>query len=62
MTDATSKAFGFPAVGRRKITWAFEGGRVTSNGGVMLLGAAERRLGVARQPDLIQSRRKVDVT
>jgi hypothetical protein len=49
MTDDTSETFGFPAVGRKKITAAFDGGRMSSDGGVMLLGAAERRLGVARQ-------------
>jgi Transposase DDE domain group 1 len=39
--------FSFPAVGRKKITAAFDGGRITSDAGVMLLGQAERRLGVA---------------
>ena len=39
--------FSFPAVGRKKITAAFDGGRITSDFGVMLLGQAERRLGVA---------------
>ena len=39
--------FSFPAVGRKKITAAFDGGRITSDSGVMLLGQAERRLGVA---------------
>jgi hypothetical protein len=29
----------------KKITAAFDGGRLTSNGGVMLLAMAERRLG-----------------
>lgn len=39
--------FSFPAVARKKITAAFDGGRITSDGGVMLLAAAERRLGLA---------------
>ena len=39
--------FHFPAVGRKKVTAAFDGGRITSDGGVMLLAAAERRLGTA---------------
>ncbi|RDJ93266.1 hypothetical protein B4Q13_23035, partial [Lacticaseibacillus rhamnosus] len=30
--------FGFPSVGRKKVVAAFDGGRITSNGGVMLLG------------------------
>lgn len=47
MTDDTSLPFAFPAVGRKKVTAAFDGGRITSDGGVMLLAEAERRLGVA---------------
>ncbi len=37
MTDDTILPFSFPAVSRKKITAAFDGGRLTSNGGVMLL-------------------------
>ena len=37
-------AIQFPAVGRKKVTAAFDGGRLTSDGGVMLLAAAERAL------------------
>jgi DDE family transposase len=47
MTDDTLLPFSFPAVRARKITAAFDGGRLTSDGGVMLLAMAERRLGVA---------------
>jgi hypothetical protein len=47
MSDDTIEAFCFPAVGRKKVTAAFDGGRLTSDGGVMLLAAAERRLGIA---------------
>ncbi|MFC3320638.1 IS1380 family transposase [Mesorhizobium cantuariense] len=47
MTDDTLLPFSFPAVGRKKITAAFDGGRITSDGGVMLLAAAERRLHLA---------------
>lgn len=47
MFDDTVAPFLFPAVGRKKVTAAFDGGRMTSDGGVMLLAAAERRLGVA---------------
>ena len=39
--------FSFPAVGAKKVTAAFDGGRLTWDGGVMLLAMAERRLGVA---------------
>ena len=47
MTDDTTLPFSFPAVRRKKITAAFDGGRITSDGGVMLLAQAERRLGIA---------------
>jgi hypothetical protein len=47
MLDDSLLPFSFPAVWRKKITAAFDGGRITSDGGVMLLGQAERRLGVA---------------
>ena len=47
MSDDTLLPFSFPAVGRKKITAAFDGGRITSDGGVMLLAAAERRLRLA---------------
>jgi hypothetical protein len=47
MTDDTILPFVFPAVERKKVTAAFDGGRITSDGGVMLLAEAERRLGIA---------------
>jgi hypothetical protein len=47
MTDDTLLPFSFPAVQSKKITAAFDGGRITSDGGVMLLAAAERRLQLA---------------
>ncbi|MHC2762873.1 hypothetical protein ACVIU7_007973 [Bradyrhizobium liaoningense] len=47
MTDDTIPPFSFPAVHAKKVTAAFDGGRLTSNGGVMLLAMAERRLGLA---------------
>jgi hypothetical protein len=39
--------FSFAPVERKKVVAAFDGGRITSNGGVMLLGAVERQLGIA---------------
>ncbi len=48
MRDATSLPFSFPAVEGKKITADFDGGRLTSDG-VMLLSLAERRLGVAER-------------
>jgi hypothetical protein len=47
MTDDTILPFSFPAVHAKKITAAFHGGRLTSNGGGMLLAMAELRLGLA---------------
>ncbi len=49
MFDDTAAPFLFPAVSRKKVTAAFDGGRITSDGGVMLLAAAERRLGLAKR-------------
>jgi hypothetical protein len=49
MTDDTFLPFSFPAVGGKKITAAFDGGRITSDGGVMLLAQAERRLAIAEK-------------
>ena len=48
MSQDTLLAFSFPVVERKKVTAAFDGGRMTSDGGVMLLGAVERRIGIAR--------------
>jgi hypothetical protein len=49
MCNDMTVPFGFPAVARKKVTAAFDGGRITSDGGVMLLAAAERRLGLAER-------------
>jgi hypothetical protein len=47
MPNDTILPFDFPAVGRKKLTAAFDGGRITSDGGVLLLGLVERQLGIA---------------
>ena len=58
MTNDTILPFAFPAVRGRKITADFDGGRLTSDGGVMLLVMAERRLGIAaRLARLVPDRR-----
>jgi hypothetical protein len=44
MTNDRFLPFAFPAVASKKITAAFDGGRITSDGGVMVLAQAERRL------------------
>ena len=49
MTDDSLLPFRFPAIGRKKVTAAFDGGRLSSDGGVMLLAQAERRLGLAER-------------
>ena len=49
MSDDNLLPFSFPAIQRKKITAAFDGGRITSDGGVMLLAQAERRLGIAER-------------
>ena len=47
MTEDRLLPFSFPAVDRKKISAAFDGGRITSVAGVVLLGQAERRRGLA---------------
>jgi hypothetical protein len=47
MDDDTQLAFSLPAVCRKKVTAAFDGGTISSDGGVCLLAAADRRLGLA---------------
>ena len=56
MPPATSAAsnnsgpsFGFTAVARKKVTAAFDGGRLTSDGGVLLLAQAEREMRICAQ-------------
>jgi hypothetical protein len=49
MPETTTERFGFPAIRRKKITAAFDGGRLTSDGGVLLLAAVERDLGIAER-------------
>jgi hypothetical protein len=57
MFDDSLLRLDFPAVERKKVIAAFDGGRITSDGGVMLLAAAERRLGVCRDTGAIDRRR-----
>ena len=47
MTDDTLLLFGLPAVCRKKVTAAFDGGLISSDCGLVLLREAERRLGLA---------------
>ena len=47
MTEETPLPFDLPAVQRKKVTADFVGGSISSDGGLVLLRAAERRLGLA---------------
>lgn len=47
MPDDTLLAFDLPAVCRKKVTATFDAGAVSSDGGLLLLREAERRLGLA---------------
>ena len=49
MDDDSLLPFSLPAVRRKKITAAFDGGRLSSDGGVLLLRGVERRLGIAER-------------
>ena len=46
MTDATLLPFELPSVRRKKLTIDFDGGNQSSDGGLLLLRHAERKLGV----------------
>ena len=48
-SDDNAASFSFPAVSRKKVTAAFDGGRITSDGGVLLLAQAERAMGICAQ-------------
>ena len=47
MTEDTLLPFDLPAASRKKVTADFAGGLISSDGGLVLLRAAERRLGLA---------------
>jgi hypothetical protein len=63
MEEDTPLPFAFPAVARKKVTAAFDGGMLSSDAGVLLLRNVEKKLGIAerlsgclkdkRNPDLI---------
>ena len=46
MPDDTQLSFSLPAVCRKKISAAFDGGTISSDGGVFLLAAADKRIGL----------------
>ena len=49
MTDPTCLPFAFPSVRGKKLAATFDGGRLTSDGGVLLLAQAAQRLGIAEK-------------
>ena len=49
MTEDILLPFDLPAVRRKKVTADFEGGLISSDGGLVLLRGAERRLGLAER-------------
>ena len=58
MTDATPLPFDLPAVRRKKLTVDFDGGNQSSDGGLLLLRAAEQKIGiVARCAGALPDRR-----
>jgi len=46
VTNCTQKSFQFPVLNRRIVEANFQGGDITSNGGVLLLQQVDRRLGL----------------
>jgi hypothetical protein len=48
-TDCSSDLFGFAPVEGRRVEAAFDGGRMTSDAGALLLGRTDRRLGLLRR-------------
>ena len=46
-----------PAVRGKKLTAAFDGGRLSSDGGVMLLAEAARRMGIAEKRAAVKQSR-----
>ncbi len=44
--DDTLLPFDLPSICQKKVTAGFDGGRISSNGGVLLLGGADKRLGL----------------
>jgi hypothetical protein len=49
MTNDSLLPFDLPAVARKKLTVGFDGGRLSSDGGLLLLRASENRIGIARR-------------
>ena len=48
-TECKAKSYGFQALGRRQVVADFEGGRLTSDAGALLLRSVEERFGIIEQ-------------
>ncbi len=48
-TECISEQYEFEGLGRRRVVAAFDGGRVTSHAGALLLGQLDRWLGLIRR-------------
>ena len=53
MPDCAQTSLNFPSFDRRKIEANFTGGNVSSDGGLMLLRQADRRIGLTRALDAV---------
>ena len=53
VTECTQESFDFPACKRRQVEASFDGGDITSDGGVLLLRQADRRLGLMAAVDAV---------
>src|SRR5712692_3719808 len=60
MSEDIPLPFNLPAVAHKSFSAAFDGGRITSDGGVMLLAQAERRLWYRRPTRPGDPRRDTD--
>jgi DDE family transposase len=61
MEESTGILPGLPALAGKPVHIGFDGGRLTSDGGILLLGAVERRLNIAeRLAACIEDRRDPD--
>jgi hypothetical protein len=55
MPECNAELLNFPSFDRRKIEASFSGGDVSSDGGVMVLREADRRLGLVRALDAVMA-------
>ena len=59
MSNCTRKTFQFPTLKRRKILAVFDGGSITSDGGILLLRQVEQKIKLLKRvADVIPDNRK----